>query len=88
MTMPVAAHRTIGTSQFETTDLNLAAYLRCLHYRLLDVLRGAGGRCTFIFTDRPSRQSDVGGYFDESGMVSALTYAEALRLLKARIYQR
>jgi Domain of unknown function (DUF5659) len=73
---------------FETYDLPLAAYLRCRDYPLLDVRREAGGRCVFVFPDRPSRITDVAAFFDETGTVPALKYAEATRLLKARIYQR
>jgi hypothetical protein len=73
---------------FETHDLALAAYLRCREYPLLDVRRENGGRCVFVFTDRPSRKGDIAAFFDETGHVAALKYAEATRLLKARIYQR
>jgi hypothetical protein len=41
-----------------------------------------------MFTDRPSRKGDIAAFFDETGRVAALKYAEATRLLKARIYQR
>jgi hypothetical protein len=74
--------------QFETYDLPLAAYLRCRDYPLLDVRREPSGRCLFVFSDRLSRPSDVAAFFDESGMVPALKYAEATRLLKARIHSR
>ena len=74
-------------TQFETYDLPLAAYLRCLQYQLVDVRRENGGRCVFVFTDQPSRQGDVAAFFDD-GQVPALRFAEATRLLKARIYQR
>jgi Domain of unknown function (DUF5659) len=72
---------------FETYDLALAAFLRCIQYSLVDVRRENGGRCMFVFADQPSRETDVAAFFDD-GKVPALRYAEATRLLKSRIYQR
>jgi Domain of unknown function (DUF5659) len=86
--MPTTTTEPDPTLRFETHDLALAAFLRCRQYPLLDVRREQGGRCVFVFTDRPARPSDVAAFFDESGLVPALKYAEATRLLKARIYQR
>jgi hypothetical protein len=86
--MPTSTSERATAAQFETHDLALAAYLRCRQYPLVDVRREQGGRCVFVFSDRPSRPNDVAAFFDESGMVPALKYAEATRLLKARIYQR
>ena len=85
--MPAAPHPDC-VPRFETHDLALAAYLRCLQYPLIDVRRENGGRCVFVFIDRPSRKGDTAAFFDETGRVAALKYAEATRLLKARIYQR
>jgi Domain of unknown function (DUF5659) len=78
----------LSSRRFETYDLALAAYLRCRQYALLDVHREHGGRCVFVFADRPTRPHEVASFFDETGTVPALKFAEATRLLKARIYQR
>lgn len=75
-----------SSTRFTTYDLALASYLKALGYRLLDVERESGGRCLFVFADRVSRSRDVASFFDETGMVAALKYSEAMRLLKARVY--
>lgn len=76
--MTAAAH----SATFRTPDINLAAYLRCRGYALIDTERNAAGRVQFIFEDNPNRPRDTAAYYSETGLVPALRFAEAARSLK------
>jgi hypothetical protein len=94
MSMTPSARRSDPTpdhnQRFETHDLNLAAYLRCVGHTLVDVHSDPDepGRAVFAFAESPERERDIEKFFDESGTVSAIKFGESLRLMKARIYRR
>jgi len=70
---------------FETHDFYLACYLRCTGYELID-LRPEGRRRVFIFRDRPTRRQDVISFFGESDSVHALSFAAAIKDMKALLH--
>jgi hypothetical protein len=70
---------------FETRDFYLACFLRCSGYPLLD-LRSEGRRKVFIFQDRPNRRADVVAYYGEGGSVRPLTFAAAIKDMKALLH--
>ena len=87
------AHETInprnkaagGQCAFETRDFYLACFLRCTGYELLD-LRDEGCRKVFVFQDRPTRRDDVMAFYGEAGSVRPLTFAAAIKDMKALIH--
>jgi hypothetical protein len=74
-----------STPTFRTADLNLAAYLRCRGYALVDTERDRSGRVTFVFEDRTSRPQDVAAYYTDAALVPALRFAESARSLKGML---
>ena len=70
---------------FETRDFYLACFLRCSGYPLLD-LRSEGRRKVFVFQDRPNRRDDVVAYYGEGGSVRPLTFAAAIKDMKALLH--
>ena len=66
-------------------DFYLACFLRCTGYELLD-LRDEGRRKVFVFQDRPTRRDDVMAFYGEAGSVRPLTFAAAIKDLKALIH--
>ena len=70
---------------FETRDFYLACFLRCSGYPLLD-LRSEGRRKVFVFRDRPDRRNDVVAYYGEGGSVRPLTFAAAIKDMKALLH--
>ena len=75
----------ISQCAFETRDFYLACFLRCTGYELLD-LRDEGRRKVFVFQDRPTRRDDVMAFYGEAGSVRPLTFAAAIKDLKALIH--
>ena len=69
--------------QYETHDLYLAAYLRSKGFLLSDVRPNGAGRVAFVFRDKPERPDLILSYYNTQGTVEPLTYANALKDLKA-----
>ncbi|MFH1759993.1 MAG: DUF5659 domain-containing protein [bacterium] len=69
---------------FETTDIGLAAFLKCSG---LEIKKAAQhkGRIIFSFIDDPLRKDLVYKYFNSQGIVDALSFKNVLRNLKAMI---
>jgi len=63
----------------------LACFLRCVGYELLD-LRAKGPRKVFVFQDRPTRRNDVIAFYGEAGSVRPLTFAAAIKDMKALLH--
>ncbi len=70
---------------FETRDFYLACFLRCSGYPLLD-LRSEGRRKVFVFQDCPDRRADVVAYYGKGGSVRPLTFAAAIKDMKALLH--
>lgn len=68
---------------FETRDFYLA--WRCAGYKLID-LRAEGRRRVFVFKDRPERRDDVIAFYGEGGSVRPLTFASAIKDMKALLH--
>jgi Domain of unknown function (DUF5659) len=70
---------------FETSDFYLACFLRCVGYELID-LRPEGRRRIFVFRDQPNRRNDVISFYAEGSSVRPLTYAAAIKDMKALLH--
>jgi hypothetical protein len=70
---------------FETRDFYLACFLRCAGYELLD-LRAEGRRKVFVFQDRPKRRHDVIAFYGEASSVRPLSFATAIKDMKALLH--
>lgn len=68
---------------YKTTDLHLAAFLRCRKWFLR--LERNGGQCTFSFIDDPDLQKDVEAYFNDAD-VGAISFKNELQNLKTMIH--
>jgi hypothetical protein len=70
---------------FETRDFYLACFLRCAGYELLG-LRAEGSRKVFVFKDLPTRRADVIAFYSKAGSVRPLTFAAAIKDMKALLH--
>jgi hypothetical protein len=70
---------------FETRDFYLAYFLRCVGYELLG-LRSEGRRKAFVFRDRSTRREEVIAFYGESANIHPLTFAAAIRDMKALLH--
>lgn len=68
---------------YETSDLNLAAYLQTNGVDLVNVSMADKRRAVFIFRDNPNRQQLVISFFSHKTTVEPLTYVAAMRQLKS-----
>jgi hypothetical protein len=73
---------TTNVTNFQTTDLGLAAYLVARGHALLGVQGENGGRRVFLFP--PEAREEASGFY-AGGTVPARQYANAVRDLKALI---
>jgi hypothetical protein len=65
-----------------TSDLYYAAYLKVAGVMLLETDR-QGGRVYFIFEDGPTIAELKNQYFNRTSKVSALSYADEIKAMKA-----
>ena len=70
----------------EILDLYCAAYAHACGVRLLRVVSGEAGRCSFEFVDDGKASKCLGEWRQRKAFVSARDYAEALRLIKRLIF--
>jgi hypothetical protein len=68
-------------ASFETSDLNLASFLRCREFTIEDIRRG-NGRTVFVFADSPDLRRTV-LEFANDGPVRVRSFCSTLRDLKA-----
>lgn len=69
--------------QYETSDLNLASFLRCHNFAIRDILQREG-RTVFAFEQSPELHAAV-LRFANDGPVPARTFCNTLRDLKGLI---
>jgi len=69
---------------FRTKDLNEATYLYVSNKKLLDIEKD-NGFCWFIFEDNEGCRALLDTYWRNEALVSAKTFAEALKSLKYRV---
>lgn len=65
---------------FETSDLNLASFLRCRGFRILDILR-QGSRASFVFGDSQELHRAILEYAND-GTIGVRSFCSTLRDLK------
>lgn len=72
-----------------TDSLSLAAYFCSTGVDLVDVAKHPYGSQFVFYFDIPSEQFDelTSNFWSKKTVVDALSYFEALRILKSRIYQ-
>ena len=68
-------------SRFDTSDLNLASFLRCRGFVIRE-LRHDGSRTVFSFLDAPALQEAILDFAND-GSVAVRAFCSALRDLKA-----
>jgi len=71
--------------EYRTRDLYLSAYLKAVGVPFLGSQR-ISGNVLFIFENREDLRSLKDSFFNRSGQVSALDYADELRALKSLCY--
>lgn len=68
---------------YATTDLYFAAYLQCAGAPMERTDRSDSGRLTFVFDSTVVNIDELKtAWFNQSGKVSALSYASAIKNLK------
>jgi hypothetical protein len=70
---------------FETRDFNLACFLRCTGYELID-LRPEGRRKVFVFQDRATRRDDVMAFYGDAITVRPLAFAATIKDMKGLLH--
>jgi hypothetical protein len=76
----------MNSDDYETSDLGLAAALLASGVGLVGVNKQNPKRAVFVFTDSPHVQEAVADYWDDKLFMSALTYFDATKRLKTRLY--
>lgn len=71
---------------YETTDLGLAAALTAAGFMLADVDKTEPRRAVFVFVPSNGLSKAVNDYWNDRLSVSALSYADAMKRLKTRLY--
>jgi hypothetical protein len=66
---------------YETTDLNLASFLRCRGFNIEDITR-ENGRTTFIFNNSPELHQSILDFAND-GPVGVRSFCNTIRDLKA-----
>lgn len=72
---------------YRTTDLRLAAYLVTRGLRLIGVDDATPERAAFVLSPRPD-PADVTAYGEGKAIAEVGALSDALRLLKARLFER
>lgn len=76
-----ADNNRVARTAFETSDLNLASYLRCRGFEIEDV-KHVQSRMLFTFADSPALRRTVLDYAND-GPVGVRSFCNTLRDLKA-----
>ncbi|HEU4387575.1 MAG TPA: DUF5659 domain-containing protein [Blastocatellia bacterium] len=69
--------------RYETSDLNLATYLRCRSFTIEDITR-QHGKAVFTFRDSPAIRSAILEYAND-GLIQVRSFCNTLRDLKALV---
>lgn len=73
----------LNHQRFETTDLNLASYLRCRSFTIKEISR-QNGKALFCFDGSPEIRSAILEYAND-GVVQVRSFCNTLRDLKALV---
>ena len=76
MNLPEPVHRL-----YETTDLNLASFLRCRSFTIVDIKRQTG-KTIFLFADSPELRLAILDFAND-GSVAVRSFCNTVRDLKA-----
>jgi hypothetical protein len=75
---------TKNANEFRTSDLYFAAYLQVAGVQMLRTDRNGSGKVSFIFDMSIANIEELkGAWFNQSGKVPALPYANAIKSLKS-----
>jgi Domain of unknown function (DUF5659) len=69
--------------RFETTDLNLASYLRCRSFNIQEISK-QNGKALFCFGGSPELKSAILEYAND-GLIQVRSFSNTLRDLKALV---
>ncbi len=73
-----------SATEFHTSDLYFAAYLQVAGVPMTRTSRNGSGRVSFIFDISIVNIAELkNGWFNQSGKVAALPYANAIKSLKS-----
>lgn len=72
--------------EHRTSDLYYAAFLKTAGVKLLGTEKGERGRVTYLFEWLPTIEELKMGYFNRSSKVSALTFVDEIKAMKALTY--
>jgi len=67
--------------EFETADLNLASFVRCRGFNIVEI-RPVNGRVTFVYEDSAELRQSVLDFANDA-LVAVRTFCSTLRDLKA-----
>lgn len=73
-------------SNYRTSDLYYAAYLRVAGVKFLEIVR-EGTRAVFVFENSEAIHDLKREYFNRTSKVVALNYADEIRSMKALLHQ-
>ena len=68
------------------TEANLVAYLKAKGFQEVSRPKLVGNVVTFFFGDSPKLTNEIGAFFSREGTIEPLAMCEALRVLKAFIW--
>jgi hypothetical protein len=72
------------TAEFRTSDLYFAAYLQVAGVSMVKSERNGNGKVSFIFDTSVSNIAELKtAWFNQSGRIPALPYANAIKALKS-----
>jgi len=67
------------------TDLALASYLS-IFFPITELTTENGIKFEFVFSDSPELQKSISDYYSNKAQVNPLTYFNAIKNLKGRLY--
>ena len=70
---------------YETADLALSAYLRCMDHTVR-LKKSKSGKCSFLFFDDGNVRQEIMDFWDGKALVDPAKFFHHLKTLKQRIY--
>jgi hypothetical protein len=75
----------IQTNPYKTSDLYFAAFLKVAGVKFVEAVR-EGDRIVYIFEDAEGLRDLKNSYFNRTGKVVAMNYADEVKAMKALIH--
>lgn len=71
------------SGKYRTSDMYYAAYLKVAAVPFVEAVRDTNGRVTFVFEDIEGIRDLKNQYYSRAAKVSAMTYADEIKAMKA-----